>query len=261
MNGDGGESILRLRGVSYAYLGRYPAVVDADVSIQRGERVVILGANGCGKSTLLKIMDGLMRPDAGQVWAFDEDVTTAAEDARIARWLHRRVGLVFQDADVQLFSPTVWDDVAFGPLQMGWEAAEVRRRVEDALLLMEIGDLAGRAPYELSEGEKKRAAIATVLALDPEVLLLDEPTANLDPRSKAVLLDLIARLGDQGRTVVTTTQELEIAPEVGRRAVVLGDRERRPVADGPVEQILADTDLLVRANLVHPRLQWRRGAR
>ena len=261
MNGNSRGPILRLKGVSYAYLSRYPAVVDVDVAIQLGERVVILGANGCGKSTLLKIMDGLIRPDAGQVWAFGEDVTAAAEDARVARWLHRRVGLVFQDADVQLFSPTVWDDVAFGPLQMAWEAAEVRRRVEEALLLMEIEDLAERTPYELSEGEKKRAAIATVLALNPEVLLLDEPTANLDPRSKAVLLDLIARLGEEGRTVVTTTQELEIAPEVGRRAIVLGDPERRPVAEGPVEQILADTDLLVRANLIHPRLQWRHAAR
>ncbi len=219
--------------------------------------MVILGANGCGKSTLLKIMNGLIRPDRGRLEAFDEDVTDVVDDAAGSRRLHRRVGLVFQDSDVQLFSPTVWDDVAFGPLQMGWGSDEVAHRVEKALEWMGIQELARRAPYELSEGEKKRAAIATVLALDPEVLLLDEPTASLDPRSKAVLIELIRGLGEEGRTVVTTTQELEVAPELGDRALVFGDRERRPVADGPVQQILEDTDLLVRANLVHPRLLWR----
>lgn len=248
------EVLLQLEGVSYAYLGRYPAVVEVNLAVRRAERVVILGANGCGKSTLLKIMDGLLRPDAGRVLAFGEEVTRAADDPAVARLLHRRIGLVFQDADVQLFSPTVWDDVAFGPLQVGWKDDEVRHRVEEALRLMEIEGLAARAPYELSEGEKKRASIATVLALDPEILLLDEPTANLDPRSKALLVELIGRLADEGRTVVTTTQELETAPLVGQRAVVFGDRERRPVADGPVERILDDTDLLIRANLVHPRL-------
>ena len=248
------DIVLRLERVSYAYLGRHPALIDVSLSIRRGEKVVILGANGCGKSTMLKIMDGLIRPDSGTILAFGEEVTHAADDPEKARWLHRRVGLVFQDADVQLFSPTVWDDVAFGPLQMGWGEAKVRARVNESLEAMEIARLADRAPYELSEGEKKRAAIATVLALDPELLLLDEPTANLDPRSKALLLDLIGRLVASGKTVVTTTQELEIAPILGHRAVVVGDVERRPVAEGPVEQILSDTTLLIQANLIHPRL-------
>ncbi|MHB0868267.1 MAG: energy-coupling factor ABC transporter ATP-binding protein [Chloroflexota bacterium] len=255
---DDNEMVLRMEGVSYSYLGRYPAVASVELSVTRGERVVILGANGCGKSTLLKIMDGLLHPSAGRVEAFGEDITRVADDAVAARRLHRRVGLVFQDSDVQLFSATVRDDVAFGPLQMGWDSGEVSRRVEKALELMEIVDLARRAPYELSEGEKKRAAIATVLAVDPELMLLDEPTANLDPRSKAVLIDLILRLGEEGRTVVTTTQELEVAMEAGGRAVVFGDRERRPIAEGPVGAVLGDTDLLVRANLIHPRLPWRR---
>ncbi|HEX2987726.1 MAG TPA: ABC transporter ATP-binding protein [Chloroflexota bacterium] len=250
--------ILRMEGVSYSYMGRYPALVGVDLSVARGERLVILGANGCGKSTLLKIADGLIRPDAGRAETCGEDASAAVDDLAVAHRLHRQVGLVFQDADVQLFSPTVWDDVAFGPLQMGWDDGEVRRRVESALELMGIEALARRAPYELSEGEKKRASIATVLSLDPDLLLLDEPTANLDPRSKGVLVELIARLADEGKTVVTTTQELEIAPEVGRRALVFGYSERRQVAEGPVLRVLDDTDLLVRANLIHPRLLWRR---
>ena len=253
-----GEVVFCLEGVSYSYPGRHAAIVNASLSVGRGERVVILGANGSGKSTLLKIMDGLVRPDSGRVDAFGTDISCAADEPRIARWLHQRVGMVFQDSDVQLFSPTVWDDVAFGPLQMGWDPGELRERVDQSLHAMEASHLAERAPYELSEGEKKRAAIATVLALDPEVLLLDEPTASLDPRSKALLLDLIVRLNERGKTVITTTQELDVAPVAGTRAIVFGDSERRPVAEGPVETILQDEGLLVRTNLVHPGLHWRR---
>lgn len=250
------EDVFRLRGVSYSYLGRHTAMTDVDLDIKRGDQVVILGANGCGKSTLLKVMDGLLKPETGRVEAFGEDISRAADDPNVARRLHRRVGLVFQDSDVQLFSPTVWDDVAFGPLQMGWSDQEVRQRSNSALETMEISGLAQRAPYELSEGEKKRAAIATVLVLDPEVMLLDEPTASLDPRSKAVLLELVTRLGQGGKTIVTTTQELEVAPLIGTRAVVFGYRERRPIADGPVNDILGDERLLIEANLIHPRLRW-----
>jgi cobalt/nickel transport system ATP-binding protein len=255
----GEPDAFRVQAVSYRYLGRHQALENVDLTVRQGEKVVILGANGCGKSTLLKIMDGLIGVDSGRVEAFGEDVSRAVHDPSVARWLHRRVGLVFQDSDVQLFSPTVEDDLAFGPLQMGWSDAEVRLRVEKALDMMEISDLARRAPYELSEGEKKRAAISTVLALDPATLLLDEPTASLDPRSKDLLLDLVARLGASGKTVVTTTQELEIAAAIGTRAIVFGHSERRPIAEGPVEMILSDEELLVEANLVHPRLRWTRG--
>lgn len=248
--------VLHLTGVSYAYMGRHVALRDVHLSIIWGDQVVILGANGCGKSTLLKVMDGLVRPDSGEIEAFGESITTVVDDPRRSQALHRRVGLVFQDADVQLFSPTVWDDVAFGPLQMGWPAGEVRSRVESALELMDVADLSRRAPYELSGGEKKRVAIATVLSLDPEVLLLDEPTANLDPRSKARLIDLIAELGRRGKTVVTSTQELEIVPSMAKRVIVFGDGEHRPVADGVTAEILEDEDLLVRTNLIHEHLHY-----
>ena len=254
----GEPDAFRLTGISYSYLGRHPALVDVDLAVRQGEQLVIFGANGCGKSTLLKVMDGLVRADRGLVEAFGEDISRAPDDPMLARRLHRRVGMVFQDSDVQLFSPTVWDDLVFGPLQMGWTEQEVRRHGESALRMMEISELAQRAPYELSEGEKKRAAIATVLALDPEVLLLDEPTASLDPRSKALLLELVTRLGQAGKTVVTTTQELEVAPLIGTRAVVFGYRERRPIAEGPIDQILGDEKLLVEANLIHPNLRWSR---
>jgi cobalt/nickel transport system ATP-binding protein len=251
-----GSQAFQLAGISYAYLGRHSALKEVDLDIGLGEQIVILGANGSGKSTLLKVLDGLVKPDAGRIEAFGEDITKIADNPQSAQRLHRKVGLVFQDADVQLFSPTVWDDVAFGPLQMGWSADEVKAHVDEALEIMGVAGIARRAPYELSGGEKKRVAIATVLSLDPEVLLLDEPTANLDPRSKAVLVDLIARFGSQGKTVVTATHELEIVPTVASRAVVFSDVEHRPVASGPVESILGDDELLIRANLIHEHLHY-----
>src|SRR5512146_330742 len=130
--------VFHLEKLCYSYLGRYPALFDVDLTITRSEQVVILGANGCGKSTLLKMLDGLYRPTSGRIEAFGEDITDVADDPVRARELHRRVGLVFQDPDVQLFSPTVYDDVAFGPLQMGWSDDEVRRRVATALEQMNV---------------------------------------------------------------------------------------------------------------------------
>lgn len=246
--------IFSLSGVSYRYLDRHPALTDVSLLIHPHERLAVLGANGCGKSTLLKLLDGLHRPSGGRIEAFGEDITDIVDDPHRSQRLHRRVGLVFQDADVQLFSPTVWDDVAFGPAQMGWTADVVRRHALGALETMGVSHLAERAPYELSGGEKKRVAIAAVLALDPEVLLLDEPTANLDPRSKAMLVELIAELGHRGKTIVTTTQELEIVPHVATRVIVFGDRERRPIATGTPDEILANVELLVSVNLVHAHL-------
>jgi cobalt/nickel transport system ATP-binding protein len=248
-----------LRQVRYAYPGGHVALDGIDLEIRTGEQVVLLGANGSGKSTLLKLLDGIIAPGEGTLRALGRDVAAVA-DGQGAFQFHREVGLVFQDPDVQLFSATVLDDVAFGPLQLGLPAAEVQRRCDDALALMDIADLAARAPFELSGGEKKRAAIASVLSLEPRVVLLDEPTASLDPRTKWVLVDLIGRLAGQGRTLVTATHELGIVPRIADRVVVLGE-ERRVLADGAPAAILADRDLLVRANLIHEHLHEHGGLR
>ena len=160
---------------------------------------------------------------------------------------------MFQDPDIQLFSATVLDDVAFGPLQLGLTKEEVRERCDEALGEMGIAHLADRAPFELSGGEKKRAAIASVLSLRPEVVLLDEPTASLDPRTKWVLVDLIQRLGAAGRTLIVATHELDIVPLIADRVVVLSEGGR-VVADGAPGTILADRELLIRANLIHEHL-------
>ena len=184
--------------------------------------------------------------------ALESDVKAVAAGEDAFRF-HREVGLVFQDPDIQLFSATVFDDVAFGPLQLGLDTNEVKARCDEALDQMEITHLAKRAPFELSGGEKKRAAIASVLSLQPEVLLLDEPTASLDPRTKWVLVNLITRLGQTGKTIITATHELEIVPIIAQRVVVIGE-ERRILADGSPEEILNNHELLIKANLIHQQL-------
>ncbi len=251
------EPLFRLRGVRYAYAGRQVALDGIDLDIRAGERMALLGANGSGKSTLLKLLDGIVAPSEGEMRALGHDVAAVAAGEDAFRF-HREVGLVFQDPDIQLFSATVFDDVAFGPLQLGLPSEEVRERVDEALAAMEIVHLADRAPFELSGGEKKRAAIASVLSLRPEVILLDEPTASLDPRTKWLLVDLVARLGAAGRTLVTATHELDIVPIIADRIVVLGEN-KRVLADGSPTSVLADRELLVRANLIHEHLHEHAG--
>ena len=245
------EPAFRLRGVTYTYSGRQTALGGVDLDIGFGERIALLGANGSGKSTLLKLLDGVIAPGGGSLRALGRDVAAVAE-GQDSFSFHREVGLVFQDPDIQLFSATVLDDVAFGPLQLGLDHDEVRARCDAALAQMDIAHLADRAPFELSGGEKKRAAIASVLSLGPRVLLLDEPTAALDPRSKWVLVNLIRRLGDD-HTIVTATHDLDIVPIIADRAVVLGE-DRRVLRVGPVGDVLDDRALLIRANLIHEHL-------
>jgi cobalt/nickel transport system ATP-binding protein len=251
--------VFELDGVCYTYMQRQTALKDICLRIKQGERVALLGANGCGKSTLLKMLDGLYLPTSGTLCVLGEDVRKITGNDDATHFFHRQVGLVFQDPDTQLFSATVGDDVAFGPLQLGLPLPEVRRRVEDALTQMDILYLRDRAPFELSGGEKKRAAIASVLSIDPAVILMDEPTASLDPRTSWVLVNLITELGKAGRTLVTATHDLSIVPIIAERAVVIGE-DHTVLGDGPATEILEDHDLLIRANLIHEHLHAHAGS-
>jgi cobalt/nickel transport system ATP-binding protein len=248
-----GRPIFELEDVRYLYNRRQLALDGVTMSVHAGEHIALLGANGCGKSTLLKLLDGLFPPSGGVLKLFGEQIENVSEDTDEAHRFHREVGLVFQDPDVQLFSPTVGDDVAFGPLQLGLPLVDVRRRVEAALNQMAILHLRDRAPFELSGGEKKRAAIASVLSLEPSVILFDEPTASLDPRTKWVLVNLIQELGKLGTTTIVATHELEIVPIIAERVIVIGEN-RQILADGPPAQVLEDRDLLIKANLIHEHL-------
>ncbi|MDQ1520218.1 MAG: cobalt/nickel transport system ATP-binding protein [Actinomycetota bacterium] len=245
------EALLSIADSHYAYLGRFPALDGVSLNVSAGEKVALLGANGCGKSTLLKLLDGLLFADAGTYDAFGQPVTEdTLEDEQFARGFRSRVGFVFQNADAQVFSPTVAEEIAFGPLQLGMARDEVAARVGDTLELLDIADLANRAPYQLSGGQKKRVAIASVLVTNPEVLLFDEPTAALDPRTQEWLVDVIVELNEAGKTIVLATHDLDTLPMLADRCIVMSEAHR-VVGAGSTDAILRDEALLVAANLVH----------
>lgn len=243
--------VFEARELSYSYAGRIPALDSVSLTVRPGEMVALAGANGSGKSTLLKLMDGLIFPSQGEILAFGRPLTEKAfQDRDFVRFFRRRVGMVFQDPDVQLFSPTVWDEVTFGPLQLQIPAEEVASRGSNALELLDIAHLKERPPYLLSGGEKKKVALACVLSMQPEVLLLDEPTGGLDPRSQGKLIDFLLEWSSAGNSLVFSSQELDMVEEIASRLIVLGEGHRIE-ADGPPEELLSDPDFLLRTNLVH----------
>jgi cobalt/nickel transport system ATP-binding protein len=238
-----------LRNVIFRYDQTVTALDGLTMQIEPGERIALLGANGSGKSTLLHLLDALYFAESGVVLYEGEPLKEARfRDPNFQLAFRRRVGLVFQNPDVQLFNPTVFDELAFGPLQLRWTQHEILRRVADALNLMGIAHLKDRQPHHLSGGEKKRVAIASVLVTNPEVLLLDEPTGGLDPTSQSQIIDLLSR-DENARTVITATQDLDILEDIAERCYVLQDG--RVVAAGTPPEILSDLSLLQRTNLVH----------
>ncbi len=246
--------VFELHDVSFDYEGRQAALDGISMTVSAGECLVILGANGCGKSTLLKLLNGLYFPSRGMVCAFGSPLTeTALRQDDFNFKFRQRVGLVFQDSDVQLFSPSVLDEVAFAPLQLGLEREEVLRRVEHALQALRIEKLRGRAPHRLSGGEKRRVALASLLSLDPQVWLLDEPTTGLDPRSQDWLVEFILNQRRAGKTVITATHDLGIAEKIASRIIVF-DEEHHIVASGDPLEILHNHELLHRCNLSHYHL-------
>jgi cobalt/nickel transport system ATP-binding protein len=245
------DALLVVEQASYAYLERFPALDEVTLTVREGEKVALLGANGCGKSTVLKILDGLVFPDSGRYTAFGAAVTEdTLEDEQFSRGFRSRIGFVFQNSDSQVFSPTVREEIAFGPLNMGLSRDEAAARVDDTLAMLDIAELADRAPYQLSGGQKKRVAIASVLVMNPQVLLFDEPTAALDPRTRHWLVELIIELNAAGKTIVVATHDLAALEDLADRCVVLSE-DHRVAADGPTASILADEELLVTVNLVH----------
>jgi cobalt/nickel transport system ATP-binding protein len=253
------DIIFDLQQIGYSYSDLTPVLCALDFKVNRGESVAILGANGCGKSTLLGLMNGLLFATEGAVQAYGQRLTEdklARED--FAHFFRSRVGFVFQNPDIQLFCPTVWDEVCFGPLQLGLSPEEVRQRAIDVLALLGIEHLRERAPFSLSGGEKKKVAIASVLSMNTEVLLLDEPESGLDPRTQAWFIEFLRQLHNHGKTLIAATHDLSIVDEVASRIVVL-DESHRLIADGSTDEILSDQELLLKANLVHEHIHHHGG--
>jgi cobalt/nickel transport system ATP-binding protein len=245
------EPLFVCEDLHFSYLGKFPALDGVSLEVRPGERLALLGANGCGKSTLLKLLDGLLFPTTGRYFAFGQEITEdVLEDEQMSEAFRGRVGFVFQNSDAQVFSPDVAEEVAFGPLQLGLSREEASRRVSDVLAMLGITDLADRTPFQLSGGQKKKVAIASVLAMNPEVLLFDEPTAALDPRTQMWLIELIEQLAEAGKTIVHATHDLDALDRIADRCLVFGE-DHRIAGQGTPAEILASRDLLLRVNLVH----------
>ena len=244
-------NVFEAKNLDYDYPGKIAALRQVSFTVKTGEVVALVGANGSGKSTLLKLMDGLIFPGGGELCALGRLLSEQGlKDKVFAGEFRRRVGIVFQDADVQLFSPTVWDEVIFGPLQLGISREEVIARGQAVLELMGISQLRERPPYLLSGGEKKKVSLASVLSLQPQVLLMDEPTTGLDPSSQGKLIDFLLKWAETDKCMVFSTQDLDIVEEIATRVIVMG-AEHNILADGKPEEFLADPDFLLQANLVH----------
>lgn len=233
---------VEIEHLHFTYPDGFEALKGADLVIARGEKVALVGPNGAGKSTFMLHLNGINTPAHGSVRIGG----TLVERASLRR-IRAEVGIVFQDPDDQLFSPTVFDDVAFGPLHMGVAEAEIHGRVERALASVGMAGFERRLPHHLSLGQRKRVALATVLAMDPSVLVFDEPSAGLDPRGRRELIGLLRGL-DQ--TMLVSTHDMRLVAEVFPRVVVMDDG--RIVADGPTSAILSDDALLLAHGLERP---------
>jgi cobalt/nickel transport system ATP-binding protein len=238
--------VIEVRGLSHRFAGAGVALEDVSFELGAGEKVVLLGANGTGKSTLLKVLNGLLEPDAGTYrYAGQEVSRRALARPEFHARFRQEVVLLFQNPDAMLFNPTVHDEVAFGPRQLG--LPDVDERVRHWAGVLGIEGLLERQPFALSGGEKQRVCMAALLVLEPKVLLLDEPTANMDPRSTGWLVDFLSGLS---LTSVVTTHNLSLAAELGERCLVLAENHRL-IYDGALRSFLRDHGKLLAANLVH----------
>ncbi len=227
------DKVIDIKNLSYIYPDGNQGLKSVDLAIYPGENVAMIGPNGAGKSTLLLHLNGVLRGNS------TVEICGLRVEEKNLKEIRKRVGLVFQDPEDQLFSLSVFDDVAFGPINMGYSESEVEQRVAQALEWVRMSGYEQRSPHHLSVGEKKRVAIATVLSLNPEILVIDEPTSNLDPRSKWSLIELLKQLP---MTKIIATHDLELVRALCQRTVMMD--EGKIVADGHTEAILNDVPLL-----------------
>lgn len=231
--------------LKYKYPDGTWALRDVNLKVYAGESVLLLGISGVGKSTLLMNLNGLLTPTEGTIHIFGKKVIE-----KNVREIRRRVGFVFQNPENQLFCPTLWDDVAFGPINMGLSQEEVEERVDWALKLVGLKAYAKKSPHHLSFGEKRRAAIATILSMEPDILLLDEPTANLDPKSVENIISILRDISSKGKTIIIATHDVNILPQITNRTMIMYKGKIK--ATGPTSEILSDIATLEKYGLKLP---------
>lgn len=247
------DYIFRLEDVYYSFNKGNPILKGINLTVRKGDKIALLGSNGTGKSTLLKILDGLIFPEQGNFIAFGEHITEKKMmDEKFACFFRKKVGFVFQDSDIQLFCSTVWEEVAFGPVQLHSDEEWIKRRVDNTLKVLGLYDLRDRPPYTLSGGEKKKVAIASVLVMDPDVLLFDEPTNELDPKTKYWFIDVINKLNKEGKTIIISTHHLEMVPLIAENIVILTENHEL-ITVGDLHKMIGNMDtLLEKRSMVDP---------
>lgn len=250
MNTENKTAVFQLNHTVFAYPFEKPVLKDINLEIFAGERICILGANGCGKSTLFKILTGLLTPQEGSFSAFGSEVTQKKlHNDAFAKAYHKRVGFIFQDSDVQLFCSTVEEEIAFGLLQQDLPQDTVRQRIHEISQMLGIESLLKKTPFKLSGGEKKKVALASVLVMNPDVLILDEPANGLDPRTQSWLIRLLTALNGVGKTIITSTHNLELVEKISNRSILFNE-DHTIAADKPTPELIHDKKLLVNANLI-----------
>ena len=239
--------MLEVKNLRYSYNSNYQALKGVSLKVDRGDMVALLGKNGAGKSTLFLHLNGIYEPDEGQVFIDGEELKY---DKKSLLKFRQKVGIVFQNPDDQIFSPTVEEDVAFGPFNLGLSMEEVQYRVTEALERVGMSGFVKTAPHHLSGGQKKRVAIAGILAMKPEIMVLDEPTAGLDPQGVVDLSVLLNELNDEGITIIISTHEVDLVPNYANKVFVLVDGKL--IGEGTPKEIFSKPEILEKANLKVP---------
>ncbi len=242
--------LFRLENLSHRYSDGTLALDDISLSFAKSERIALLGTNGSGKTTLLNHLNGILKPTSGTIYYEDKPLEY---NAKALLGLRKRVGFVFQDPNDQLFAPTVKQDVAFGPLNLGYSPDKVKELVDEALKIVGMNEFTEKPPHFLSLGQKKRVALAGVLAMQPEVIIMDEPTANLDPRATSEILHLLLRLNkESGITLILATHDVDMVPLFANRLYILN--RGKIASEGTPKEIFSNAELIRNVNLRSPRI-------
>lgn len=239
------EVLLKAEGLRYSYGQEKEALKGIDLTVKKGEKIVVLGSNGAGKSTLFLTLNGVLTPDSGRILYRGKEI-----GKKEINELRRNVGIVFQDADNQIIASTVFSEVSFGPMNLRLPKEEVVKRVNSSLASMNLIEMKDRPPHYLSGGEKKRVSIADIIAMEPEVILFDEPTASLDPVNVKMLKEVLDEMTHLGKSLLISTHDVDFAFQWAERALVFSGG--RMIADGPVREVFDSPDVLEEANLRKP---------